>query len=289
MPATVPRSPNYGVFVPNFGPFGDVDALVDLARETEAAGWDGFFVWDHILFDLQTPQEVADPWIALAAIAAATSRIRLGALVTPLARRRPWKVARETTTLDRLSKGRLIFGAGLGAPVEPEFAAFGEETDDRVRAAVLDEALAILAGLWTGEDFAFTGTHHHLETMRFLPKPIQRPRPPIWIAGWWPNKPPFRRAARWDGIFAEKVGGATPTPDELVELLSYITAHRSAVGPFDVVLSGITAPDQGAAGRAVAPYLAAGLTWWLERTDQEHGFSIEAAHARVAAGPPRVA
>lgn len=288
MTATAPRSLNYGVFVPNFGPFGDVDALVDLARETEAAGWDGFFVWDHILFDLQTPQDVVDPWIALAAIAAATSRIRLGALVTPLARRRPWKVARETTTLDRLSKGRLIFGAGLGAPVEPEFAAFGEVTDDRVRAAMLDEALAILDGLWSGEDFAFAGTHHHLETMRFLPEPIQTPRPPIWIAGWWPNKPPFRRAARWDGIFAEKVGGATPTPGELVELVTYITEHRSTGGPFDVVLSGITGRDQREAGRTVAPYLDAGLTWWLERTDQDHGFSIEAARARAAAGPPRL-
>ena len=288
MRATVPTSLNCGVFVPNFGPFGDIDALVDLARESEAAGWDGFFVWDHILFDQQTPRDVADPWITLAAVAAATSRIRLGALITPLARRRPWKVARETTTLDRLSKGRLIFGAGLGAPPEAEFAAFGEDADARVRAAKLDEALAILVGLWSGEDFAFAGTHHHLKTMRFLPRPIQTPHPPVWVAGWWPNKPPFRRAAHWDGIFAETVGGATPTPEELVELLTYIKDHRSAAGPFDVVLGGVTSSSRREAERTVAPFVAAGLTWWLERIDPKHRFTVKAARTRVAAGPPRV-
>jgi alkanesulfonate monooxygenase SsuD/methylene tetrahydromethanopterin reductase-like flavin-dependent oxidoreductase (luciferase family) len=221
----------------------------------------------------------------LAAIAPATERLRLGALITPLARRRPWKVARETATLDHLSGGRLIFGAGLGAPPEAEFGAFGEPVDPRVRAERLDEALDILAGLWTGQRFDYEGRHHRLDGVTFVPTPIQTPRPPIWVGGWWPNQRPFRRAARWDGVMPEMVGGHTPTPVELAALVAYVRHHRTTLDPFDVVVNGATKPDRGA-DALVQSYVDAGATWWLEKASPTTRFSIEAMGRRISAGPP---
>lgn len=277
----------YGMFLPNFGPFGDPSVLAELAAETERAGWDGFFIWDHILFDDRTPQAVVDPWVALTACATATTTIRLGALMTPLARRRPWKLARETASLDVLSGGRLVFGAGLGFPPYAEFGLFGEESDDIVRAEKLDEGLTILDGLWSGQDFEFSGRHYTVERTRFLPTPHQQPRPPIWIAGWWPNKAPFRRAARWDGVFPELVGGAIPTPQDLAALLDYVHAHREASTPFDAVLNGYssTGGDEGA--QTVEPYIEVGLNWWLERIEPNRLFSLEGARERIRGGPPK--
>jgi len=277
----------YGFFLPNFGPFGDPRVLVDLAVEAERSGWDGFFIWDHILFDDGSPQAVVDPWVTLTAVAGATSRIRFGALMTPLARRRPWVLARETASLDVLSGGRLVFGAGLGFPPHAEFGLFGEEPDDRVRAEKLDEGLAILDGLWSGADFEFSGVHHQVGRTRFLPAPTQRPRPPVWIAGWWPHRRPFRRAARWDGVFPELVGGAIPTPEDLAAMLSYVGEHREAAGRFDAVINGYT-PVGGAAGaEIVEPYIERGLTWWLERIEPARMFSVEEARERIRSGPPR--
>jgi alkanesulfonate monooxygenase SsuD/methylene tetrahydromethanopterin reductase-like flavin-dependent oxidoreductase (luciferase family) len=282
----VPPSLRYGVFLPNFGPFGRPKILVELARAAEEAGWDGLFIWDHILFDAAAPQDVVDPWVALAGIAAETSRLRIGALMTPVARRRPWKLARETASLDHLSDGRLVFGAGLGFPPDVEFGLFGEETDGRLRADKLDEGLAILAGLWSGEPFAFEGKHYSLRETQFLPAPVQRPRPPVWIAGWWPHRRPFRRAARWDGIFAELPEGAVPTPDDLRAIVAFIDETRDRGPDFDVVLNGYTASAPEEAAEAVAPYLDAGLTWWLERVDPTRLFSAESALERIVAGPP---
>ena len=149
----------FAVFLPNFGPFGDTDALVELARDAEANGWNGFFIWDHIQLDGADTGPIVDPWVALTAVACATTTLRIGTMITPLARRRPWKVARETVTLDRVSDGRLTFGVGLGYPPEDEFGTFGEETDDRVRADKLDEGLEILDGLWSGEKLDYQGEH----------------------------------------------------------------------------------------------------------------------------------
>ena len=207
--------------------------------------------------------------------------------MTPLARRRPWKLARETTTLDRLSGGRLIFGAGLGFPPTEEFEFFGEPSDERIRAARLDEGLAILDGLWSGEPFTFDGAHYRLTETTFLPRPLQKPRPPVWIAGWWPNKPPFRRAARWDGVFPELVGGATPTPSDLADILHYVGQRReNPEAPFDVALNGYTSDNRHKGSEAVMPYVEVGITWWLERTDLERNFSVVETRARIAAGPP---
>ena len=166
--------------VPIFGEYADVRLLAEMAVEAEAAGWDGFWVWDHIQWSGEDPgeprQRAVDPTVALTLIAAATQRVRLGPMLTPLARRRPWKVARELTTLDHLSAGRLTLGVGLGAPPGLEFGDFGEETDARVRAAKLDEGLDVLTGLWSGEPFDYAGEHYQLTQAELLPRPAAGPR-----------------------------------------------------------------------------------------------------------------
>ena len=253
----------YGVNLPPFGDLADPRALAALAREAEESGWDGFFIWDHVVYD-PSFHPIADPWVGLAAVALATKRVRLGTLVTPLARRRPWQVAREAATLDRLSGGRLVLGVGLGDPVPWDFGFFGEEEDARARARRLDEGLAILAGLWSGEPFSHEGEHYRLREVTFLPTPVQRPRVPIWVGGWWPNKPPMRRAARWDGVAPGKWGEPL-APEELRNLTAYVAAHRADGSPFDVVVTGETpGGDRGGGTEVVARYAAAGATWWIE-------------------------
>ena len=172
----------FAINLPNFGEYGDARRLAELARETEAAGWDGFFIWDVFGGDSAAPVPVDDPWIALAAIAATTERIRLGTMVTPLPRRRPWKLARQAASLDHLSGGRLILGVGIGTPPE-EFARFGEEPDPRIRAEMLDEGLEVLTGLWSGEPFSFHGRHYRVEEATLLPRPVQQPRIPSGSVG----------------------------------------------------------------------------------------------------------
>lgn len=253
----------YGLSLPPFEQFADVALLARLARDAEEAGWDGFFLWDHMLsHNAETP--IADPWVALSAAAMTTRRIRLGTLITPVARRRPWKLARETASLDRLSGGRVILGVGLGTPPEWEYAAFGEDADARIRAQKLDEGLAILDGLWRGEPFAFEGQHYHLETMTFLPRPVQTPRIPIWVAGNWPNKPPIRRAARWDGVCPEAKEGRL-SPDDWRDILAMIREIRADKGPFDAVhLDSLAWLAPRKAAEHIAAYAEAGVTWWIE-------------------------
>jgi predicted enzyme related to lactoylglutathione lyase len=209
----------FGVYVPNFGEYADPERLLELARDAESARWEGFFLYDHIVPDAhgcRPDDAIVDPWIALAAIAAVTERIRLGPLVTALARRRPWKLAREVASLDHLSRGRVVLGVGLGG--RPAFESFGEEADERVRAQKLDEALEILVRLWSAEPTRFEGRHLRVNGVRFLPAPLQRPRPPVWVAGIWPGGAPFRRAARFDGVFPlsrtgwETRASSLPTP-----------------------------------------------------------------------------
>lgn len=287
MPETNERRTRFGIHVPNFGEYGDARVIIDLAVAAEQAAWDGFFIWDHILYDMHDPQPVVDPWIALAAAAVRTSRIRLGALVTPIARRRPWKLAREVASLDVLSGGRMIFGGGLGTPRDAEFALFGEDRDDRTRADMLDEGLEVLCGLLSGLPFKYEGKHYQVGPTRFVPAPIQ-PAVPVWIGGNWPNRRPYRRAARWDGVMPEKAGGERLTPGELHEAVAYVNAHRPAgrLGrPFDVVVGGFTpTDDKEAALRIVAPYVEAGATWWVERFTRRRG-SLAEAFERIRSGP----
>lgn len=273
----------YGVFLPNFGPFADPALIGEFAARAEAAGWDGFFIWDHVVFSAADAFPVVDPWIALAAAAIATTKVRLGALMTPLSRRRPWQVARQTVSLDHLSGGRLIFGAGLGYPPDADFARFGEVYADRARASRLDEALELLDRLWTGKQVTFTGKEYQVGPVTFLPTAIQKPRIPVWVAGWWPNRAPLRRAARWDGVVPELVGGGVPTVRDLAQLVAYVSKKRDTSAAFDVVVNGPNCWDR----QDLMPgYTEAGLTWWLERIAPDRAFSAAEAASIIDRKPP---
>jgi alkanesulfonate monooxygenase SsuD/methylene tetrahydromethanopterin reductase-like flavin-dependent oxidoreductase (luciferase family) len=277
----------FAIDIPHFGPFSDPHLVAELAHEAEEAGWDGFFVWDHINYKLAgspEPVVIADPWIQLAAIAMRTKHIKLGPMVTPLPRRRPWKLARETVTLDQLSGGRLILGIGLGSDRSGEYRDFGETTDARVRGEMLDEGLAILTQLWSGEEFSYEGQHYQLSQVQFLPKPLQQPRIPIWVAGNWPHKMPFRRAAKFDGVFPLMLERAL-TPDDFREILSYTCAQLTRSSPLDAVAGGQTSgADKAQDAAHVASFAEAGATWWFESFYSHH--TLEQVRQRVHQGPP---
>jgi alkanesulfonate monooxygenase SsuD/methylene tetrahydromethanopterin reductase-like flavin-dependent oxidoreductase (luciferase family) len=281
----------YAVGLPNVREYADPRVLLDLAAEAEEAGWDGAFLWDHIAREEDRSVPATDPWVAAAAMAVRTQRLRLGIMVTPLARRRPWKVAREAVALDMLSGGRFTLGVGLGGGAQAEFAAFGESPDPRVRAELLDEGLAILDGLWSGEPFTFEGTHYSVTGAQFIPRSAQEPRVPVWVAGRWPNRRPFRRAARWDGLFPvfEGVGaGEMATPAQLAEAVAYTLGEREdADRAFDVAMECVSAGEDPAADAALAAtYGDAGLTWWVEALGWFRG-TLEAMRERIRRGPPR--
>jgi alkanesulfonate monooxygenase SsuD/methylene tetrahydromethanopterin reductase-like flavin-dependent oxidoreductase (luciferase family) len=275
----------YGLYLPNFGVEHSARALAGLAHEAEEAGWDGFFVWDHVINEAMGVPLV-DVWVALTAITMATSRIRLGATVTPVPRRRPWKLARETVSIDHLSNGRLTLGVGLGAP--NEYTAFGEDSDDKARAAKLDEGLEILAGLWEGGPFEHHGHAYQLEPTDFQPPCLQQPRIPVWVGGSWPIKAPFRRAARWDGVIPLKqaTDDLLLTPQDVLELLTFVRRQRTSTEPFDVAIIQWTDPsDPQAAASKVRAFAQAGTTWWLESLYVFHD-SLEAMSQRIRLGPP---
>jgi alkanesulfonate monooxygenase SsuD/methylene tetrahydromethanopterin reductase-like flavin-dependent oxidoreductase (luciferase family) len=262
--------------------------LVELAVLAEGHGWDGVFLWDHVLY--HHPQwGVVNPVAVLGAIAARTSRIRLGTPMTALPRRRAQIVARETATLDVLSGGRLVFGAGLGS-MDAEYAAFGEDPDLRVRAARLDESLATLVALWSGEPVSVRGEHVTVDGVSMLPTPVQRqggqrPRIPVWCAGRWPTRAGFRRAARWDGTLATFAGYGRETPvpvEAFAAVAGFIAAERGTLAGFDLALEGWTEPGWAAA--TIEPYAAAGLTWWVEAMGWWRG-GLTTARERIAAGP----
>ncbi len=291
----------YAINIPHFGDCADPRLLADLARTAEEAGWDGFFIWDHVALDW--PDPVTDVTVALTTIALATERIRFGALVTPLPRRRPVKYAREMVTLDHLSGGRLIAGVGLGI-YQAELANLGEPADFKTRAAMLDESLEVLTGLWGGKPwdmndrFSHEGQYYTVRDMLYWPKPLQQPRIPIWVAAMWPNKAPFQRAARWDGVapihreFEERA----LTPDDVCEIVTYVFRHRPGGEPFDVAVPGSTAGmSRQEAVDYVAAYAEAGATWWQEDLTPIHfgwqwgppPWPLDQMRARIEAGPPR--
>jgi alkanesulfonate monooxygenase SsuD/methylene tetrahydromethanopterin reductase-like flavin-dependent oxidoreductase (luciferase family) len=272
----------FAVNVPNFGTFADPVFFRELAAATEAGGWDGLFVWDHILTTEVLP--VADPWMLLAGAATVTSRIRLGTMVTPLPRRRPWKVARETVTLDHLSDGRLILGVGIGDDWMGEYSKLGEAASELEHGRMLDEALAILAGLWSGEPFSFSGKHYRIEDVRFLPTPVQQPRIPIFVAGRWPNPRPFRRASRWDGVVPVGRDGRL-TPEDCREVVEMMGRERRTPEPFEVVVvRRWSNPEENQ--REAFALAAAGATW-LEFGFEESTPPDEVLGA-VGSGPPPV-
>jgi len=244
------------LFLPIFDELSDARVVARLAREAEDAGWDGVFVWDHIAY--RSPvREVADPWVVLAAIACATERVMIGPMVTPIARRRPVKLAREVATLDGLSGGRLVLGVGLGGDNSRELSATGEQLDDRVRAEMLDESLDVLRAAWTGEPVQHHGKHYLVDELTLLPTPVaragaMRPGPPVWVAMRRGNRAPLRRAARHDGAFPIDV----ESPDQLAEIAAELSDLRGgSEAPFDLVVGGPPGTDP-------RPYAAAGATWW---------------------------
>jgi len=280
----------FAINTPNFGSFGDARLMAELAHEAEDAGWDGFFIWDHIGGDPEQALPMADPWIELAAMAMATSRIKLGPIVTPLPRRRPWKLARESVTLDRLSAGRLILGVGTGSDIYfKEYSAYGEAPDDKLHGAMLDEGLDVLVRLWSGEKASYSGQHYRLHDALFLPTPLQQPRIPIWVAGVWPSRKPFRRAARWDGVCPLKHSDQLMQPDDIREMLTYIRQFRSNNEPFDVLATGNTGGAEREKDRdMIIPFAEAGATWWQESFAGSDSLELEAARTRIRQGPPRL-
>ncbi len=269
---------------------GDAREIADLAAEAEAAGWDGVFYFDAVAID---GANLLDPWVVLAAVAMRTERVRIGSIITPPARRRPWKLARETMTLDRLSGGRLVLPVGLGVLDDAAFGNVGEPTDARTRAELLDESLAILEGLWSGEPFAFDGRHYRFGPMTFRPTPIQRPRIPIWVTAAWPRERSMQRAVRYDGIVPQAhtpEGRATDlTPDHVREIAAYANREREALGlpvAFDILAEGTTPTDRDEATDIVRPWAEAGATWWIEA--DWVGATVASLRRRIAAGPPRL-
>jgi alkanesulfonate monooxygenase SsuD/methylene tetrahydromethanopterin reductase-like flavin-dependent oxidoreductase (luciferase family) len=269
----------FGLYIPPFDELADPALVARLCAQAEEAGWDGAFVWDQVRWR-EPVAAVADPQITLAAIAAATESIRLGPMITPLARRRPAKVARETATLDRLSDGRLTLGVGLGSDeFASEYSITGEELDDRKRARMLDEALGILQAAWTGEPVQHRGEHYTIDAMRFLPRPVQRPGVPIWVAGFYGRSRPLRRAIRYQGFFPVGI----EHPDQVAEISAELRrlGRETSAGPaepFDIAVELDPGTDP-------APYAAAGATWGLVAFPW-NPVSVDQVRGVIREGPP---
>lgn len=275
-----------GLAAPCFG--SDPMEIVELGVAAEEAGFDGFFVWDHMLFanDGQGPP-IVDPWLVMAVLAARTKRVTIGPMVTPLSRRRPWVVARQTATLDILSGGRTILGVGLGSPARGDFELFGELDDNRGRAELLDESLAVLDGLWSGETFSFQGKHFALGPVRFLPRPVSRPRIPVWVGGVWPATRPMERASRWDGaVPITYVNGdlTRPSAEEIGQVRDLIRRERGTMTGYTLAVWAELAADPADLASELPAYGEAGATWWIE-TATPRGAWQDALRRRIAAGP----
>lgn len=265
----------FGLDLPNFGDFSDISLIAGVASTAETNGWDGVFLWDHIARSTAFPPGLpfADVTVALTAIALATQRIRFGTMVTPLPRRRPHKVAREFTSLDHLSAGRVTLGVGLGSPADSEFEAFGDDPDVRLRADLLDESLDVIAALWEGGPVDFTGDRLRVHTEQFLPRPVQQPRIPIWVGARWPGNPrTLRRAVGWDGFVPtlppSNNKSAGYSPDDVARMRAQMGADS------DLVII-------GREGSFNAEYEDAGATWWVEEA-----LDRESALRKATSGPP---
>jgi alkanesulfonate monooxygenase SsuD/methylene tetrahydromethanopterin reductase-like flavin-dependent oxidoreductase (luciferase family) len=292
-----------GISVPCFGTGLNAALVADWAVAAESAGWDGFFLWDHLFAFAAGPVDVVDPWIALTAAACATERIRLGILVTPLPRRRPLVVARQSVTLDRLSRGRLVLGVGIGGgPYEWDYC--GEQPDATTRGEMLDEHLQLLDRLWTGEPVRHQGPHYRLAGPDWsavcYPPPVQQPRIPVWVGGTWPgNSRPFRRAARWDGVVPMRLDGNWDVADTAAVAALIASLRTSAAPrdtpydtPYDIAVPGETEGGDPARLERYAEHRDAGATWWVEAVHpwrygwvENAPWPLAAMRERIEAGP----
>jgi hypothetical protein len=272
----------YGFVLPS----GEARLAAEFALQAEQFGWDGFFVWEPIWG--------IDAWVSLAAASMVTKRIHLGTLLSPVSRMRPWKLASETATLDNLSNGRVILSVGLGA-VETGFSDFGEITDRKIRAELVDESLEIITSLWLGQPFKHAGKHYQVqitsESFRPPPRPIQQPRIPIWVVGAWPRMKSMHRVLRYDGllpnVMAEdgKVRMEPASPSEIIEIKKFIDDNRIQESPFDIVMEGRTpGDDPQTAAEIISPYVQAGITWWIETMWDEP--NLDLVLERIRLGPP---
>ena len=282
-----------GLCLPNGGECGDPRTLADFAALAEEAGWDGIFLEDYIIWQGHQDVPTYDPWISLAAMAMRTTRIWLGTSITPLPRRRPWKVASEAVAIDQLSNGRMILGVGIGDSTnEVSFSHFSEAADARRRGRMLEEALTVLTGLWSGKPFQFDGEFFHIKEVTLLPGPVQQPRIPIWVGGGYPLKGPTQRALRFDGSCMYKHTYGKPwedwTPADVRALRAMVDRERGTGASFDIVLGGRHRYEDWDAERALIKSLAAaGATWWVEYLPPEIGGRDE-FWAAVQRGPLKI-
>ncbi len=284
----------YGLSLPNGGACGDARTLAELAALAETSGWDGVFLEDYLIWQSAQETPTYDPWIALAAMALRTEWIRLGTSVTPLARRRPWKLASETVTLDHLSNGRLILGVGLGDSSDINLTHFGEVTDAKRRAGMLDEALDVLVGLWSGKPFSYNGEHYHVREVTLRPPPVQTPRVPIWVGGAWPLKGPTQRAARWDGacLFKHSPDGTwrDMMPADVQALKALVESQRMGGAPFEIAVTSEgrrRGPDWEQERAHIRSLAEAGATWWVEYLPPDIG-GLGEFRASIECGPLRI-
>jgi alkanesulfonate monooxygenase SsuD/methylene tetrahydromethanopterin reductase-like flavin-dependent oxidoreductase (luciferase family) len=267
----------FGIEVVPFGDFADPRQIVQLAKEAEAAGWEGLWIWDHMLM----PWGTGDPWITLAAVAATTKKLKVYLGVAPLPRYRPHLLARMLTGLDLLSEGRVIFGTGAG--ISPDFVPFGESGNDKVRAAMLDEGLELLNSYLSGQPVRHHGKFYTAEAAQILPSPVQKPRISFWIGGG--SKAALRRAARWDGWImgtVDEKSNVTYPPEKIAADADFIREHRTATGPFDIAVDGVSQPGKRS---LVGEYAQAGATWWFEAIHLSRG-SYDELLKRIKASPP---
>jgi alkanesulfonate monooxygenase SsuD/methylene tetrahydromethanopterin reductase-like flavin-dependent oxidoreductase (luciferase family) len=264
----------HGLFLPPFDGLADPDLLVALARDAERVGWDGFFLWDHLLYGARVT-DILDPYIALSAVAAATSTRELGVMVTPLVRRRPAVLARQAVTLDLLSHGRLVLGLGIGDDFAGELSSFGDEVDPKVRGAMLSEGLEVLTGLLSGARVDHRGEFYRASDVEYRPVAARPGGIPIWLAARWPNPAPLRRAAKYQGVFVIQM----TEPSDVAELRQRLSDSGADLEHFDIVVL-------GAAGDDVSAWADAGVTWLLTQIGP---FELAFAAARevVLAGPAR--
>ncbi|MBB5978987.1 LLM class flavin-dependent oxidoreductase [Kribbella solani] len=271
--------------------YGDARDAAELAVLAEAHGWDGFFVWESIWG--------IDAWVMLGAAAMTTERIRLGTMLTPLPRRKPWDVAGQVSTVDNLSNGRVILSVGLGVTGEQRFWLFEDDPGRKVRAELMDESLAMLPHLWRDEPFEFTGKHFRASVPAELTPPapppaVQQPRVPTWVVGGWPAPKSMRRAALQDGWLPNVVGGAELTPELLAQGVEWIATERRTHGltmdDYDVVAEGTTRADDPKAADTVRAWADAGATWWMDAdwSSLDRDATRPAAERRLKAGPPRI-
>jgi len=271
------RTMHYGIEIVPFGDFSNPRAIVQLAQMAEEAGWEGLWIWDHVVM----PYGAGDPWVTLAAVAACTQKLKLCVGVSPLPRYRPHLLARTLAGLDLLSQGRVIFATGLG--IESDFAPFGEPPENKTRAAMLDEGLDLLTGYLSGEAVTHQGKYYSAEAVRLLPASLQKPCVPIWIGGDSPAA--MRRAARRDGWIMGTVdenSHITKTPEQIAKQAAYIFQHRTANTLFDIAVDGVS---QGGENALAKEYAHAGATWWFEILHLLRGSQAE-LEQRIQAGPP---